>query len=215
MLIVVAALWISTPLLRAQNSKIAIVDFERAVVECNEGKKASEKFNATLQAKQAEVEKKKKDLDDQEKKLQAQERTLSDTAKANLQRDIERRTLELQRLQEDAQKELQSMRDEMLRPIAEKATAVLNAMSEEQAYTLVVDLSNPQNNVVWFNKKNDVTDELIRRIDTLAAKTTEAPKTAVPGAPAASTPTRPLVAPSTTPRTTPATQPPATAPKKP
>ena len=156
--------------LRAQNSKVAAVDFERAVVQCAEGKKASEKFNAAVQAKQTELAQRQKDIDDATKKLQNGARTLSDSAKADLQKDIDKKTTDLQRLNEDAQKELETMRDELLRPIAQKATALLNAMAEQQGYTLVVDISNPQSNVVFVNPKFDITEDLIKRIDAEAAK---------------------------------------------
>jgi len=177
---------------RSQTSRIAVVDFEKAVVESAEGKKSSEKFNVALQSKQADAEKRQKELEDGQKKLQTQERTLSETAKANLQRDIDRRTTELRRLNEDAQKELQSLRDELLRPIAERASAILNALAAEQGYTLIIDVSNPQSNVVWFNPNNDLTAELTRRIDA-ATKTTEAAKPASPPAvrPAAPAPVAP------------------------
>src|SRR5262247_2858633 len=145
-------LWLSTPFLRAQVSNVVVVDFERAVVESAEGKKSSDKFNYTLQAKQGDVEKKQKELEDQQKKLQNGARTLNDTAKADLQRDIDRRTTDLQRINEDAQKELQTLRDQLLRPIAERATAILNAMSDEQGYTLVIDTSSQDHNVLWWNK---------------------------------------------------------------
>src|SRR5262245_22373331 len=172
---------------RAQLSNVVVVDFERAVVESKEGKKASDKFNATLQAKQSEVEKKQKDLEDQQRKLQNGVRTLNDAAKNELQRDIDRRTTELTRINEDGQKELQRLRDELLRPIAERATALLNAMAAEQAYTLVVDVSNPETNVIYASEKSNITAELIKRIDASApAETgsTEAPKTGAPAAPA-------------------------------
>ena len=191
------AFLISASLVYGQVSKVAVVDFERAVVQTAEGKKASDKFNASLQSKQADAEKRQKELEDAQKKLQTQERTLSDTAKVNLQKEIERRTTELQRFNEDTQKELQSLRDGLLRPIAERASAILNAMASEQGYTLIVDVSNPQNNVVWFNPKNEVTEELTRRIDAETARTSDGTK---PPAPPAA---RPGV-PSTTPRTTPA-----------
>ena len=101
------------------------VDFERAVVDSAGGKTASAKFNAQLQSTQTDIEKRQKELDDQQKKLQNGSRTLSDTAKADLQKDIDRRTTELKRLNEDAQKELQGLRDELLRPIAERAIRIL------------------------------------------------------------------------------------------
>src|SRR5712671_1472202 len=190
--LLVPGLLVSAALAGAQISKIAVVDFERAVVQSAEGKKSSDKFNVTLQSKQAEAEKRQKELEDAQRKLQTQERTLNDSAKANLQKDIDRRTTELQRFNEDSQKELQSLRDELLRPIAERASAILNAMAAERGYAVIVDVSNAQNNVVWFNPKNDITDELTRRIDAETTKTSAdspstvpapRPATAAPGTP--------------------------------
>ena len=184
LLVPIVSLLIWTPFGQAQVSKVAVVDFERAIVESVEGKKSSDKFNATLQTKQADAEKRQKELEDAQKKLQTQERTLSEVAKANLQKDIDRHTTELQRFNEDSQKELQSLRDELLRPIAEKASGLLNAIAAEKGYTLVVDVSNPQNNVVWFNPQNDITAELTRRIDAATPATSSAaPSPARPAAP--------------------------------
>ena len=191
---IVVAAFVSAPLLRAQVSNVAVVDFERAVVESVEGKKASDKFNVSLKAKQADVEKRQKDLEDNQKKLANGTITLSATAKADLQRDIDRRTLELQRINEDTQKELQALRDELLRPIAERATAALNAMAAAEGYTLVIDISNPENNVIWANPKNDITAELVKRLDAAAPKEpvkTEAPKATTPSTTPAAPPAPP------------------------
>lgn len=181
LLLIIIAL--GAPLLRGQSSKVVVVDFERAVVESAEGKQAQAKFNSALEAKQKEIEKKQRELEDIQKKLQTQERVLSDSVKADLQRDIDRRQTELTRLNEDAQKELAAMRDDLLRPIAERASGILNALAAEQSYTLVVDISNPENNVRWFNPRNDITAELIRRIDASAPKPAAATPPAAPKKP--------------------------------
>src|SRR5881397_2650477 len=97
-------------------SKIAVIDFERAVVGSAEGKKAEAKFNAKLEERRTEIEKKQKELDEKQTQLKAQDRVLSDTAKTELARDIDRRTTDLQRSNEDAQKELDAMRQELLGP---------------------------------------------------------------------------------------------------
>jgi outer membrane protein len=206
--VTIVALLFSAPMMRAQLSKVVVVDFEKAVVESDEGKKASEKFNALLQAKQGDIEKKQKDIEDQQKKLQNGARTLSDQAKADIQRDIDKRTTELTRLNEDAQRELQASRDELLKPIADLATAVLGAMAAQENYTLVIDISNPESNVVWKNPKNDITDELIKKINVAAAASkAEAPKTPAPAAPSATRPPQSAAPKAPTP-------PPATAPKQ-
>ena len=193
-LVVIFMLLVATPFLRAQLSNIAVVDFERAVVESAEGKKSSDKFNATVQAKQADLEKKQREIEDLQKKLQAGTRTLSDSAKADIQRDIDRRNTELQRVNEDAQKEMQALRDELLRPIAQVATQILNAMAAEQGYTLVIDSSNPENNLVFVNPKNDITAELVKRINAATPKEPPKPATAAPATP------KPAPAPATPPK---------------
>jgi outer membrane protein len=184
------------PIARAQLSNVVVVDFERAVVESKEGKKASDKFNATFTGKQNDVEKKQKELEDQQRKLQNGVRTLSDAAKVELQKDIERRTTELTRLNEDGQKELQTLRDSLLRPIAERATALLNAMAAEQGYTLVVDVSNPDNNVLFASEKSNITAELVKRIDASAPQEAGSAEPGKPatGAPAANRPANPPAA---------------------
>jgi outer membrane protein len=197
-------------MLRGQNSKVASVDFERAVVQCAEGKKASEKFNSSVQAKQTELAQRQKDIDDATKKLQNGARTLSDSSKAEIQKDIDKKTTDLQRLNEDAQKELETMRDELLRPIAQKATALLNAMAEQQGYTLVIDVSNPQSNVVFANPKFDITEELIKRID---AETAKAPASSEGSKPAGTAPAPNAARPAATNPATP--KPPATNPAAP
>ena len=156
-------LLIPSPLLGQVFSKVGVVDFERAVVESTEGKKSSVKFNAKLEGRQKEVE-------EAQNKLRTQERVLSDAAKADLQRDIDRRQTELTRVNEDAQKELGALRDELLRPVADLATKILNAYASDQGYTIIIDVSNPGNNVIWANPAADITTELIRRIDAEIAK---------------------------------------------
>jgi outer membrane protein len=193
-LVVIFMLLVATPSLRAQLSNIAVVDFERAIVESAEGKKSSDKFNATVQAKQADLEKKQREIEDLQKKLQAGTRTLSDSAKADIQRDIDRRNTELQRVNEDAQKEMQALRDELLRPIAQVATQILNGMAAEQGYTLVIDSSNPENNLVFVNPKNDITAELVKRINAATPKEPPKPATAAPATP------KPAPAPATPPK---------------
>jgi outer membrane protein len=169
-MMLVMALLVPTSLVWSQSAKIAVVDFERAVIECGEGKQAQARFNSRLEEKQKDAEKRQKELEAIRTRLQTQEKVLSDAVKAGLQRDLERGQVDLVRLNEDAQKELETLRNELLSPIAQRGSALLTALAKEQEYTLIVDLSNPQSNVLWHNPKNDITPELIRRLDATAPK---------------------------------------------
>jgi outer membrane protein len=155
----------------AQTIKIGILDMERAIVGSVEGKKAEAAFTAKLDQLRKSIETQQKELEAQQTKLRTQERLLDDTLKANMTRDIERRQTDLTRSQEDAQKELDTLRTELMRPIAEVAETILERHAREQDYTLIIDTSNPQNgSIVWTNPKADLTETITKMIDAEMAK---------------------------------------------
>jgi outer membrane protein len=170
----------------AQNApKVAVVDFERAVVESAEGKKASAQFNAKFEEHRTKIEAKQKELEDMQNRLTTQQRALSEVAIADLNRNIQRGQTDLTRLNEDAQRELGTYREELLRPISDAAAAILQAYAAEQSLTMIFDLSNPQSNIVYASDALDVTAELIRRIDAALAQAARPATTGAPAAPAA------------------------------
>jgi hypothetical protein len=77
------------------------------------------------------------------------------TAKSNLQKDIDRRTTELQRFNQDSQKELQSLRDELLRPIAEKASGL--RMQLQRKRDTRSSLMSPTHRTMWFGSTRKTT----------------------------------------------------------
>src|SRR4051812_4093954 len=100
--------------------RVAVVDFQRAVTENAEGKKAQEKFLAELNQRQKVFEEKQKLLTDSQTKLQNGDKTLTDTAKGDLAKQIDKLNTDLQRMNDDAQKELGDIQQQLFRPIAEK-----------------------------------------------------------------------------------------------
>jgi outer membrane protein len=157
--------------LLAQNVKVGIIDMERAIVGSVEGKKAEATFTAKLEALRKSIETKQKDLETQQTKLRTQDKLLDEALKANMTRDIEQRQTELTRAQEDAQKELDTLRTELMRPIAEVAETIVEKYAKEQDYTLIIDTSNPQNgSIVWVNPKDEITETITKLIDAEMAK---------------------------------------------
>src|SRR5687768_9546611 len=135
-----------TPIaLQAQGPpKIAVVNFEQAVVESAEGKKAAAEFNTKFEEHRTKIEGKQKEIADMENRLQTQQRALSEAAVADLTRNIQRGQTDLTRMNEDAQRELGTYREELLRPISDAAAAILQGFAAEQGFTVIFDLSNPQ-----------------------------------------------------------------------
>jgi outer membrane protein len=165
----------------AQESKIAAVDFERVVVGSAAGKKAADQWNAKYAEHQKGLEARQKEIEDLQNKLKTQASILSDSAKADITRDADRKTTELNRLSEDAQKQMEDLRAQLLQPISEIAQRVLQGYATEKGYTVIVDVSNPQSNIIHVNEKADITDDVIKRID--SQPTTAAPAAAPTAAP--------------------------------
>ena len=160
--------------------KVAVVDFQKAVLENAEGKKAQEKLMAEVSKRQKDFEEKQKSLQDAQNKLQTQDKALSDTAKADLSRQIEKLNTDLQRMNDDAQKDIGDLQQQLLRPIADRAQKVLQAYSAENGFSVVFDVSNQTNNIIYVQEVADITTEIIRRVDSELVKAPVAPASAAP-----------------------------------
>jgi outer membrane protein len=180
--------------------KVAVVDFQRLVTENADGKKAQEKFTAELQKRQKEFEDKQKAMTEAQTKLQTGDKTLNDTAKSDLAKQVDRLNTELQRMNDDAQKELGELQQTLFRPIMEKAQAAVGTYSTENGFAVVLDSSAQASNIVHLDPVADITTEIIRRMDATPSK---------PAAAAAPTPAAPKPA-GAAPATPPASKPPAT-----
>jgi outer membrane protein len=165
--------------------RVAVVDFQRAVTENSEGKKAQEKFMAELNKRQKEFEDKQKTLTEAQTKLQNGDKTLNESAKGELAKQIDKLNTELQRMNDDAQKDLGDLQQQLFRPIAEKAQEAVKSYASENGFAVVFD--KEANSIVYVQDIADITTEIIRRMDAGLAK---APA-AAPAAPAAKPPAEP------------------------
>src|SRR5262249_26376483 len=162
----------------APSGRVAVVDFQKAVTENADGKKAQEKFLAEFNKRQKDFEEKQKSLADSQTKLQNGTNALSDTAKADLSKTIDKLNTELQRMNDDAQKDLGDLQQQLFRPIAEKAQDAVKSYSTENGFAVVFDVSSQANSIIYRDDIADITTEIIRRIDAAPPKAPAAPATA-------------------------------------
>ena len=177
-LLLPAALSAQAPAAAAPAGRVAVLDFQRAVTENSEGKKAQEKFVAELTKRQKEFDDKQKSLSDAQTKLQTGDKALSDTAKSDLARQIDKLNTDLQRMNDDAQKELGEFQQQLFRPIMEKAQDAVKSYSTENGFAVVFDVSSQANSIIYRDDIADITTEIIRRIDAAAPKAPAAPAAA-------------------------------------
>jgi outer membrane protein len=182
-ILVPAALLAQAPAAAPAGTKVAVIDMQRAIVENAEGKKAQDQFVAEVTKRQGDFDKKQKALDEAQTKLRTQDKALSDAAKAELTKQIDQLTTEMNRMNEDAQKDLGTMQQDLLRPIADRTQRVLNAYAQESGLSVVFDVSNQASPIVYVSDLTDITSEIIRRVDAEAGKAPAATKPATPPKP--------------------------------
>lgn len=168
-LITLVALVMPISLLGQTTSQIGVVDFARVVRESALGVKASEALQVTFDERRGELEALQADLAVLQERLQTQERVLSQSAIAELNREIQDKTTQLGRDQEDAERELQARQQELIAPVVEVAGAVLDAYGREEGYTIILDGSNPQAGIIFVEELIDITTEIIRIMDAAEA----------------------------------------------
>jgi outer membrane protein len=168
-------------------AKIAIIQFQQAVGATNEGQRDFAELRKKFEPKQTQLKTQSDEIDSLKKQLQTQSATQSETAKADLARQIDDKTKSLQRSAEDAQNDFQTEMGETYQKLAEKVYQIVQAYAAQVGYTLVLDASAQQSPVLWANQGTDISQAVVEAYNQ---------KSGVPA------PTSGAAAPSTAPRST-------------
>ena len=149
--------------------KIGVLHVYTAITQNAEGKQAMAEFEKKYTAKREELEKKNNEVEELRKQLQSQARTLNDDSRAALAKSIDSKTTELQRATDDAQKEFGQMQNEILGRIGNKIGPLVQQYAKENNFTVIVDSSNQNSQVIYADPGIDITEDIIKRVDTALA----------------------------------------------
>ncbi|MBZ5577574.1 MAG: OmpH family outer membrane protein [Acidobacteriia bacterium] len=154
--VVAAALCASARLMPAQ-TKIAVVNLQRAVLESAEIKKASDEMEVRYKPRTTEIEQLQKDLANISQQLQTGGEKLSPQAQSDLQSQGQRKQRDLQRLQDDLQADVTRERNDILSKSTQKMGDVVKKIAEQKGFDLVLDTSN----AVYVKPAMEITDDVI------------------------------------------------------
>jgi outer membrane protein len=174
------------------NAKIAIIAFQQAVAATNEGQRNFAQLRVKFEPKQTQLKSQSDEIDSLKKQLQDAGSTLSEPERDSRLRTIDEKTKSLQRSAEDAQNEASGAMNDMYQQLAQKVYAVLEAYSQQNQFTLVLDTSAQQTPVLWAPPSSDITKAVVDAYNA---------KSGVPPQPAAGTPSAPRPSTSTPGRT--------------
>jgi outer membrane protein len=165
-----------------EGAKVAYINIQRIANESAEGRQAAAKVQALNQKKVQELNEKNKALQADQQKLQSGGSVLSDAARAELEKKIERQNTDIQRATQDAQQEVQELQQELQNDFQRKLMPIVQQVAQEKGIHVL--FSAADSGIVWADPGLDITADVIKKFDT------GAPATA---APAAKPPAKPPV----------------------
>ncbi len=188
----------------AGGTKVGIINIQDAIIRTEEGQKAAKALQEKYTPRQQALEKQKRELEDLQAQLNKGRNTMSEDARNKLIRDIDLKTKNLQRDNDDASADFQQEEGKLINAIGQKMMAVIDKYAKEKGYHIILDISSPQSPVLYAVNTVDITSDIIGLYDKNQGGGAAAASSSGAAAPAAVT--KPPAAPAVT-------RPPAAAPK--
>ncbi|MGA8089506.1 MAG: OmpH family outer membrane protein [Terracidiphilus sp.] len=142
-------------------AKIAVIAFQVAVAQTNEGQRSFADLQKKYQPKQAQLKSLNDEIETLTKQLQAQGDKLSEDERAARAKTIDDKKKQLQRNAEDDQNDMQNEMQELYSSLASKVYDVLNDYAKQHGYTLILDVAQQQSPVLYATESTNITKAII------------------------------------------------------
>lgn len=143
----------------AAQTKVGVINSQRALVETAEIKKAQKDLEEKFRPRQQELEKLQKDL--QAIQTQLQNPNTAPSASADLQAQGQRKQRELTRVEQDLRDDVDRERNDVLQKAGAQMSAVVKKLAEERGLDVVIDASN----TLYFKEPLELTKEATTAYD--------------------------------------------------
>ena len=146
-------------------SRVVVVDGDRVTNETAIGQEIRDRVANEAASWDSRLQQANSELQALAQNRQSQSLTLSSTALAQLDAQIEEKQVEIQRMQDDARRALERIQNESQARINDVLIPVLEQMAAEQGWGLVFDSRLAQTgSLLYFDGTVDVTDSFIQRV---------------------------------------------------
>ncbi len=166
--------------------KVAFINLQQIATESAEGKIATARVQALNQKKVNDLNDKNKQLQANQQKLQQGSAVLNDATRAQLEKDIEKLNVEIERFQQDATSEVTELQQQLQGDFQQKLMPVVEAIVKAQGISVLFSIGDA--GVVYVDPALDITSEVIKRFDAATAVLGQQPSAASPGSPKSAAP---------------------------
>jgi outer membrane protein len=151
----------AAPAVPAGPAKIAVIAFQVAVAQTNEGQRNFADLEKKFDPKRQQLKTLSDSIDAMTKDLQAKGATLTEAERASRSKEIDTKKKQLDRDSEDARNDFQQQMQDLYNGLASKVYDVMQAYAEKQGFTLVLDVSEQQSPVLFASTASNITKQVI------------------------------------------------------
>ena len=147
-------------------AKIAFFNPQAVFQASADGRAAVTRVNALIQKKQTENADKAKLLQGNQQKLQTSGSVMNETARVQLEKEIEKQTKDAERFQQDAQAEIQELQTEVQNEFVKRLQPIIEQVAKEKNLELLFNAT--ESGIAWAVPGLDLTPDVIKRLDAQA-----------------------------------------------
>ena len=180
-------------------AKVAVIAFQMAVAQTNEGQRDFADLQKKYEPKQQQLKTLSDEVDSLTKQLADTTSKMTDAERTSKQSSLDTKKKQLERDSDDAKSDFQGEVQTVYNTLASKVYDVMQSYAEKEGFTLVLDVSETDSPVLYATQGTNITKGVIDAYNV---------KSGVPAPAATSQTTTPKVPATAAPKTTaPATKP--------
>jgi outer membrane protein len=150
-----------------EGAKIAYINAQFIASNSADGKASTAKINDLTTKKSTAINEKNKALQAAQQKLQSGS-LLNEAARTQLEKEVEKINVDLQRMQQDAQAEVNELQRDLQQEFEKKLMPIIQQVAQEKGIHMLFSVTD--SGIIWADTGLDLSGEVIKRLDAAAAK---------------------------------------------
>tara|TARA_Y100001970_G_C14245565_1_gene867927 strand:+ start:3615 stop:4136 length:522 start_codon:yes stop_codon:yes gene_type:complete len=147
----------------SKNLKVAIVNFQRLVVESDLGKQYLKTAKSSIEKKQKILSKLEDQVRNMRDKFEEQKLVLDEKARDEKGEDLAYKITELRRKREDFEADVKIEDSKFQRDIMRNAMKAVKVVSEQLGFDIVISSQSP--GLMYLNPSLDITDKVLEQMN--------------------------------------------------
>jgi len=146
--------------------KVAVIEVQRIITDSQAGKAVLATLEKYGKEQQDRLTAKRDEIEQLRNRISEGQLSLSEDRLEALQKDLETKSIELRRLADDAQRELNRRQEEAFKEIERRVMPILQQIGKEGGYTMI--FRKFESGLVYATEEIDITGQVISRLDAAA-----------------------------------------------